>query len=140
MGIRTAAVLTAAAIAATALAGCSSSSTETPSDSATMVGGMTECTNEAVSGEIDTALKASGSGLVSLDSLQCADGWAVADITAGANEDDAIGDVMVLQAEGQFWVPVDRVAVCGTVEGAATAMPSDATIPASLFAAGCSTD
>ena len=70
MGIRTAAVLTAAAIAATALAGCSSSSTETPSDSATMVGGMTECTNEAVSGEIDTALKASGSGLVSLDSLQ----------------------------------------------------------------------
>ena len=105
-----------------------------------MVGGMTDCTNEAVSAEIDAALKASGSGLVSLDSLQCADGWAVADITAGANEDNAVGDVMILQAEGQFWVPVDRVTVCGAVEGAATAMPSDATIPASLFAAGCSTN
>ena len=66
-----------------------------------------------------------------------ADGWAVADITAGANEDNAVGDVMILQAEGQFWIPKDAKAVCGTNYATATTAPSDAQIPAALFTAGC---
>ena len=45
---------------------------------------------------------------------------------------------LIFQAEGQFWVPQDKEKVCGTVASAsAGAAPADATVPASLYEAGC---
>ncbi|MDD2858158.1 MAG: hypothetical protein PHU75_05715 [Candidatus Nanopelagicales bacterium] len=145
--IRTAAIAFAAMSLAT-VAACSSSTetspttspTATPTASATKVGGMTECTEIEVSDAINHALQEGGSELISLDKLDCADGWAVAQITSGSGTSDSeIGDVEVLEAEGQFWVVQDRDKVCGTTMDNPTTAPADATIPASLWQAGCTT-
>jgi hypothetical protein len=131
----------AGSLALLALAGCSSSSSSTGSASASVVGGMTECTDQAVGDAINTALEPEGAKLISLDKLDCADGWAVAQVVTGTDDvNSQTGDVEVLQAEGQFWVLQDRTAVCGKVSEGATAAPSDATIPAALWVAGCTTD
>ena len=42
----------------------------------------------------------------------------------------------IFEQEGQFWIPKDKSAVCGT-NPTTTTPPADAVIPAALFLAGC---
>ena len=113
------------------------------SDSEQADGGMTNCDDATISAAVEDGLAAEGNGekLISLDGLECADGWAVAFPTIGTDESNAITVTMVFEAEGQFWVLKDRTQVCGTMDGAnQDAYPADATIPESLFQAGCWTN
>ena len=146
--IATIATIAAAALLGTsALAACSSSST-TGSASPSVVGGMTECTNEAVGQAAQAAAEAmSPDNLFQLDSVECADGWAVASGVLGAKADAAntsapVGapTTMVFEAEGQFWIPKDKALVCGTFNASdPNAVPADATIPSALYTSGCLT-
>ena len=131
---RTAAVVAAAA----GLTACSAGGTE-PAASTTMVGGMTECTNEALAGPATAAAQAMGpDNVYTVDDLSCSDGWAV---TAGLlastdNPDMGAPTSFVFEQQGQFWVVQDKAKVCGTNPTTTTA-PTDATSPAALFLSGC---
>jgi hypothetical protein len=134
------------AMSATTLVACSSSSTSStvasPVASASLVGGMTECTEEIVGTAATEAATALGADNVfTLSDVQCAEGWAVATGILGtgstaASEPEGAPTSFVFQAEGQFWVPQDKAKVCGS-DPAATTAPADATIPAALYLAGC---
>lgn len=126
----------AAAVAATALtlaacSGGSDSASESP-----MVGGMTECTTEAVQPAVDQAATALGAdNVMPIEDLQCADGWAVATGILGPKDAPADGPQgaptsFVFQQEGQFWVLQDKAQVCGT-------SADDSQVPADLWTAGC---
>ncbi|MBI1352525.1 MAG: hypothetical protein GC156_15595 [Actinomycetales bacterium] len=139
--IRTSRLAIAAALAvvgATALSACSSSSSSSADAAASpsLVGGMTECTQENIAPVADEAAKALGAdNTFELQDLQCADGWAVATgiLGQGATASDAPQGAptsFIFQAEGQFWVPQDKAKVCGT-------SADDATVPSSLYEAGC---
>jgi len=143
--VRIAAVAAAAMLGASALVACSSSST-TGSASPSAVGGMTECTNDAVGKAAQLAAEAlAADNVFQLESLDCADGWAVASGILGAKADEGntsapVGapTVLIFEAEGQFWIPKEAAKVCGTMDPAnASAVPADATIPAALYQAGC---
>ena len=134
------------AVAASTLAACSSGSTSSdaasPAATASMVGGMTECT-EAIVGPAATeaAIALGADNVFTLDNLACSNGWAVASgiLGSGSTADDAPEGAptsFIFQAEGQFWVPQDKSKVCGS-DPAATTAPADATIPADLYTAGC---
>jgi hypothetical protein len=108
------------------------------SDGGEMVGGMTECTDDIVNGEAEKYISEMSDGANEWypDSVQCADGWAVAFGTLGAagqSPDDAMGAPtnIIFQAEGQFWIPKDQADVCGTYEDGS--YPSDAEIPEDLY-------
>ena len=134
------------AVAASTLAACSSGSTSSdaasPAATASMVGGMTECTEEIVGAAATEAAIALGADNVfTHDNLACSNGWAVASgiLGSGSTADDAPEGAptsFIFQAEGQFWVPQDKSKVCGS-DPAATTAPADATIPADLYTAGC---
>ena len=115
------------------LAACSSDD----SSSEEMVGGMTECTEEIINAEAEKYAESLGDNTAWYpDSVQCADGWAVAYGILGdadAPEDGPIGAPtnIIFQQEGQFWIPKDRADVCGTDEDGS--YPSDAEIPAALY-------
>ena len=132
--IATATALLAAS--ALALAACSSSTSSEASDSASPVGGMTECTKEAVQPAVDSAATALGAdNVMTIDDLQCADGWAVASGILGPKDAPADGPQgaptsVNFEAEGQFWVPKDKTKVCGT-----DAASSE--VPESLYGVGC---
>ena len=117
------------------LAACSSDSSDTSSEE--MVGGMTECTEEIINAEAEKYAESLGDNTAWYpDSVQCADGWAVAYGILGdadAPEDGPIGAPtnIIFQQEGQFWIPKDRADVCGTDEDGS--YPSDAEIPAALY-------
>ena len=132
-----------AALGAAALSGCSfsiGSSSDSSSEGA-MVGGMTECTLEALQSSVDEAAKALGpNNVLSDQTLSCADGWAVVGGILG--EADAPSDgpqgaptTFIFQQEGQFWIPKDKAMVCGTING--DAYPSDAEVPEALYTEGC---
>ncbi|CAB4863816.1 MAG: hypothetical protein F2793_01765 [Actinobacteria bacterium] len=141
------AALATMGLALVTLSACSSSSTSTPATpaaSASMVGGMTECTNEAVGQAATEAAAAQGAGNVfTLETLTCDSGWAVAAGTLGdgstaSDAPQGAPTSYVFEAEGQFWVPQDKAKVCGTPDAAnPTTAPADATIPPALYAAGC---
>ncbi len=136
---RTAAISATALLALSALSACSSDS----GDSEASVGGMTTCDEATISAAVEDGLAAEGNGekLISLDGLECADGWAVAFPTIGTDESNAITVTLVYEAEGQFWIPKDRTAVCGTYDmDDPEAYPSDALIPESLYLPGCQTN
>ena len=127
--------LTAATIVMTGtLAACSSG--EEP-----MVGGMTECTDEIVNAAAEEyAVSLSPDNAWYPDTVQCADGWAVASGMIGladAPEDGPMGapQSIIFEQEGQFWVPKEKQDVCGTIDG--DTYPSDAQVPEALFLAGC---
>lgn len=126
----------AVAIAGLGLAACSSGDSASSSASPSMVGGMTECTNEAVQPAVDQAVAAlGGDNQMPIESLQCSDGWAVASGTLGPKDAPADGPQgaptsFIFEQEGQFWVLKDKAQVCGTSE-------SDAQVPADLYTAGC---
>ena len=127
-------VLTAAAITMVGtLAACSSE--EEP-----MVGGMTECTDEIINEEATKTVDANSGGENEWqpDSVQCADGWALASGIIAMKDAPADGPQgapanLIFQQEGQFWIPKDPVSVCGTY-GDGT-YPSDAEIPEALYSA-----
>lgn len=128
-----------AVVAVAGLAGCSSSEPEA-------VGGMTECTKEALATPAQDAATALGADNVyTIDSLECADGWAVTGGILGAADAPADGPQgaptsFIFQAEGQFWIPKTQEQVCGTMDAEdAMAYPSDAEIPEALYTAGCLT-
>ncbi len=113
------------------------SATETTG--APMVGGMTECTKEALAQPAMQAAQAMGADNVyTVDNLNCADGWAVTGGVLAGKENPQMGapTSFVFQQEGQFWVLQDKSKVCGTNPTTTTA-PADAAIPAALFLAGC---
>jgi len=134
-------IISAAAVVAVAgLAGCSSS------DEPEAVGGMTECTKEALATPAQDAATALGADNVyTIDSLECADGWAVTGGILGPQDAPADGPQgaptsFIFQAEGQFWIPKAQDQVCGTLDVEDnTAYPSDAEIPEALYTAGCLT-
>lgn len=114
------------------LAACSSSDGD-------MVGGMTECTDEIVNAEASTYVVGVGpENAWYPNTVQCADGWAVASGIIGladAPQDGPQGAPanLIFQQEGQFWIPKDAMAVCGTYD--ADKYPSDAEIPEALYSA-----
>lgn len=134
--MRKALALSAAlAVAGLGLAACSSSS-DSAEPSASMVGGMTECTEAAVQPAVDLAAQELGAdNQMPIEDLQCADGWAVASGTLGPKDAPSDGPQgaptsFIFEQEGQFWIPKDKAAVCGTSE-------ADAQVPAALYTAGC---
>jgi len=134
--MRIAAISAAALLTTAALAGCSSS------DEPEAVGGMTECTMDALAGPADEAAKALGAdNAYALDGVDCSDGWAVTSGTLGAEGSDmGAPTTFIFQAEGQFWIPKTQDQVCGTPNAdEPDAVPADAEIPADLYTVGCLT-
>lgn len=131
-------------LGATALAGCSSDDSSSASSAEpSKVGASSVCDDATITSAIQQSLDAEGAGakVFSLGDLTCADGWAVAMPTLGADEATAITETSVLQAEGQFWLVKDRMVVCGTTDAAdPEAYPADAEVPESLYAEGCLTN
>ena len=104
-----------------------------------MVGGMTECTKAALAEPALAAAQALGpDNLYTVDSLTCADGWAVTGGVLAGKDNPGMGapTSFVFQQEGQFWVVQDKAKVCGT-NPITTTPPADAAIPAALFLPGC---
>jgi len=144
---RTVLAVAGIAMATIALAACSSTSSSSSSSAApteSKVGGMTECTKEAVQPAVDLAAKAMGAdNVMAIEDLQCADGWAVASgilgtaAQAGATDGPAGAPTQfIFEAEGQFWIPKAPADVCGTpFPPTGETAPADAMIPASLFSA-----
>lgn len=135
---RTAVAASALASCALALAACSGSTSTGASASASdpMVGGMTECTKEAVQPAVDQVVQEMGAeNQMPIDDLQCADGWAVASGILGTKDAPADGPqgaptTFIFEQEGQFWVLQDKTKVCGS-----DATSSD--VPEALFEVGC---
>ena len=82
--------------------------------------------------------------IVSIDSFECQDGWAVVFLSVDGGTDDpedTIAGIAVLEAEGQFWINKDRVDVCGSIpeidDAGQPIRPDDAQVPASLWGAAC---
>jgi hypothetical protein len=113
--------------------------TTTTQTSSPMVGGMTECTRDALAQPATQAAEALGAGnLYTVDELSCADGWAVTSGLLASKDNPQMGapTSFIFEQEGQFWIPKDKSAVCGT-NPTTTTPPADAVIPAALFLAGC---
>lgn len=132
------AIMSATALLAVGtLAACSSS------DEPEAVGGMTECTMDALATPAQDAATALGADNVyTIDAVDCSDGWAVTGGILGSSEDPETGapTSFIFQAEGQFWIPKTQAQVCGTPNSDdMTAVPEDAEIPSALYEAGCLT-
>jgi len=138
-----------ALLAAAGLTACATSSTEpaaprssvaaSSSSTAPMVGGMTECTKDALAQPATNAAQAMGpDNVYTISDLHCADGWAVTGgvLANKANPEMGAPTSFVFEQEGQFWVVKDKAKVCGTNPTTTTA-PADALIPAALFLPGC---
>lgn len=131
-----AAVLIAPLVAATLVA-CGGSDDNSGSGDGKMVGGMVACDSKSIDDGVQAWAKAYGNGQqASLPNdpgtYKCADGWAVAFPNVGP-EKTAVTVTVVLEAEGQFWIPKDRGKVCGN-----TAADSD--VPKQLFQQACQTN
>lgn len=110
-----------------------------PTSSSPMVGGMTECTKEALAQPATAAAQAMGpNNLYTIDTLSCADGWAVTTGLLSSKDNPGMGapTSFIFEQEGQFWIPKEKAKVCGT-NPVTTTPPADAEIPADLFVAGC---
>jgi hypothetical protein len=112
--------------AALVLTGCSSDSSDE-----TMVGGMAECTDAAMQEAVGAVY---GEGGFEISGYKCEDGWAYATTNPAEGEMSA-PQVFIFEAEGQFWIPKDAVAVCGTY--ADGTYPADSTVPESLYDPAC---
>jgi hypothetical protein len=100
---------------------------------------MTECTKDALAQPATQAAEALGaSNLYTVDQLSCADGWAVTSGLLAGKDNPQMGapTSFIFEQQGQFWIPKDKSAVCGT-NPTTTTPPDDAVIPAALFVAGC---
>lgn len=126
------------------LGACTSQPTNSPSDTPTKVGGMTECTVEAVQPFVTAYIELSdANNQMPIKDLQCANGWAVASGILGLKNAPSDGPQgaptsIVLEAEGQFWIVKDKVKVCGTYNAEdPETVPTDAEIPGALYLSGC---
>lgn len=131
-------------LVAAALAGCSSDSGTEASASASMVGGMTTCDDATITQAINDVVGVDDSGVAvvpPLVALECADGWAAAEATVSNGADDGgITETFIFEAEGQFWIPKDPAAVCGTLGDDMTVRPDDAQVPEGAWALACTTN
>jgi hypothetical protein len=104
-----------------------------------MVGGMTECTKDALADPALQAAQAMGpDNVYTVETLNCADGWAVTAGLLASKDNPNMGapTSFVFEQQGQFWVLQDKAKVCGT-NPTTTTPPADALIPADLFLSGC---
>jgi hypothetical protein len=130
-----------------ALAACSGNSTtpsatdnttaspSSPAPSAT----SDNCTRKRLADPAAAAARALGTdSIYTIDSLQCADGWAVTRGVLASTQNPKMGapTSFVFRREGEVWVGQDKAKVCGTNPTTTTA-PADAAIPAALFLSGC---
>ena len=139
LAVLAAASLTACASSSTEPAAPSSSAAASSSSTAPTVGGMTECTKDALAQPATNAAQAMGSDNVyAISDLHCADGWAVTGgvLANKSNPEMGAPTSFVFEQEGQFWIPKDKAKVCGTNPTTTTA-PADALIPPALFLPGC---
>jgi hypothetical protein len=130
---------TSSAAASTAAASPAASSAASPS----VVGGMTTCDNDTISKAVTALLANSSNGmkLDKIEALNCSDGWAAPAVTvSNAEGQGAMTETLIFQAEGQFWVPKDANAVCGTPGSDTTVRPSDAQVPADIWTMACTTN
>ena len=141
-----AALAGAAALAIAGLSACSSGGTATEATAAAAaspIGGMTTCDKAALDSSVQAAAVALGADNVfTIDTVECASGWAVVTGILGAADASADGPMgaptsLIFEAEGQFWIPKAVADVCGTASG--TDVPADALIPADLYASACLT-
>jgi hypothetical protein len=131
-----------------AVAACSANST---APSATNSGAAVSATSSAPSETSDNCTKtqladaAAGAtralgknNIYTIDSLQCAEGWAVTSGVLSSTQNPSMGapTSFVFRRDGHVWVGQDKATVCGTNPTTTTA-PADATIPAALFLSGC---
>ena len=128
------AVLLVPLFAAT-LAACDRS--KDPTGDGQKVGGVAVCDARAIGDGVDAWAKTDGGGgEASLsdqaDPFRCADGWAVAFADVGP-KGEQVTVTVVLEAEGQFWIPKNREKVCGTDAG-------DSQVPESLYQDACQTN
>lgn len=115
------------------------SSSATPTSTSPMVGGMTECTKEALAQPATMSAQALGpNNLYTIDTLSCADGWAVTTGLLSSKDNPGMGapTSFIYEQQGQFWIPKEKAQVCGT-NPVTTTPPADAEIPADLFVVGC---
>lgn len=123
----------------------SPAATSAASSTASPIGGMTTCDVEALTQPAADAVAAESPDmkLDQVDEVQCADGWAavLADVSGADGAGDGYAITLVFEAEGQFWVPKDRGAVCGTPSTAdPSARPDDAQVPAEIWQVGCNSN
>ena len=128
----TATATTATATTATTAASTDTTAATTDTTAATTsttekVGGTATC-DEASLVKAAKAADPNVTGLDTPDAFQCSDGWAYASVDTGGP--DGYAEVMVFEAEGQFWISKDRAVVCKS--------PGDQ-VPASLYQAACET-
>ena len=102
-----------------------------------MVGGMVACDASSIEDGVKAWAKAYGGGEKAVlpedpGAFRCADGWAVAFPLVGEGEGQ-IEVTVVLEAEGQFWVPKDRAKVCGDSS-------ADSEVPGTLYRDACQTN
>lgn len=129
-----------------ALAACSGNSTPSATDntiaipsSAAASATSDDCTKAHIADPAAAAARALGTdNIYTIDSLQCADGWAVTSGVLASTQNPNMGapTSFVFRREGAVWVGQDKAKVCGTNPTTTTA-PADAAIPATLFLSGC---
>ena len=145
-----AALAGAAALAIAGLSACSSGGTATEATAAAAaspIGGMTTCDKAGLDSSVQAAAVALGADNVfTIDTVDCASGWAVVSGILGAADAPADGPQgaptsFIFEAEGQFWIPKVAADVCGTPwpNTSGTDAPADALIPADLYATACLT-
>ena len=145
-----AALAGAVALAIAGLSACSSGGTATEATAAAAaspIGGMTTCDKAALDSSVQAAAVALGADNVfTIDTVECASGWAVVTGILGAADAPADGPQgaptsFIFEAEGQFWIPKAVADVCGTPwpNTSGTDAPADALIPADLYASACLT-
>ena len=145
-----AALAGAVALAIAGLSACSSGGTATEATAAAAaspIGGMTTCDKAALDSSVQAAAVALGADNVfTIDTVDCASGWAVVTGILGAADAPADGPQgaptsFIFEAEGQFWIPKAVADVCGTPwpNTSGTDAPADALIPADLYATACLT-
>jgi hypothetical protein len=103
------------------------------------IGGTVECSESA----LRAGLEGFTDEIVSVDSFECQDGWAVVFLSVDGGTDDpgdTVAGVAVLEAEGQFWISKGPE-VCGSIseidDAGQPIRPDDAQVPASLWGAAC---
>ena len=101
------------------------------------VGGTVACDSASIQEGVDAWAKAYGGGEKTTlpedpGAFRCADGWAVAFPNSGSG-DTAVTVTVVMEAEGQFWIPKDRAKVCGD-------SAADSEVPKQLYRDACQTN
>lgn len=127
-----------APLAAVAIAACGDSDESgKPAGGDQQVGGTVACDARSIQQGVDAWAKAyGGSEKTTLPedpgAFKCAGGWAVAFPDAGPGA-EAVTVTVVLEAEGQFWIPKDRAQVCGN-------SAADSEVPKQLYRDACQTN